>query len=46
MLVSGDRSSEVEYLASLLKIKETYASQTAEQKLEIVHKSNFNLYLL
>ncbi len=40
MLVSGDRSSEVEYLASLLEIKETYSSQTPEQKLEIVRKEN------
>ena len=40
MLVSGDRSSEVEYLAALLEIKETYSSQTPEQKLEIVRKEN------
>jgi P-type E1-E2 ATPase len=36
MLVSGDRSSEVDYLASLLGITETYASQTPEQKLALV----------
>jgi len=38
MLVSGDRSSEVDYLASLLGIKETYASQTPEQKLALVRE--------
>ena len=36
MLVSGDRSSEVEYLASLLEIATSHADQTPEQKLEIV----------
>lgn len=36
MLVSGDRQSEVEYLANLFGIKNIYASQTPEQKLEIV----------
>lgn len=36
MLVSGDRESEVSYLASLLGITETYSSQSPEQKLEIV----------
>ncbi len=40
MLVSGDRSSEVEYLASLLEIKETHSSQTPEQKLAIVRAEN------
>ena len=40
MLVSGDRASEVEYLAKLLDIKETYSSQTPEQKLEIVRREN------
>jgi heavy metal translocating P-type ATPase len=40
MLVSGDRNSEVEYLASILGIKETYSSQTPEQKLEIVRSEN------
>ena len=40
MLVSGDRSTEVEYLASLLEIKETFSSQTPEQKLEIIRKEN------
>lgn len=36
MLVSGDRATEVEYLASILGIQETYASQTPEQKVAIV----------
>ncbi len=33
MLLSGDRASEVEYLAGLMGIKETYASQSPEQKI-------------
>ena len=36
ILLSGDRSSEVDYLASLLGIKEKYSNQTPEQKLVIV----------
>lgn len=36
MLVSGDRESEVKYLASLLNLTEIHASQTPEQKLAIV----------
>ncbi len=36
MLVSGDRDSEVTYLANLLGIKETLASQSPEQKVAIV----------
>ncbi len=36
MIVSGDRESEVTYLADLLGIKETYASQSPEQKVDIV----------
>jgi P-type E1-E2 ATPase len=36
MLVSGDRESEVKYLAELLGIKETLASQSPEQKVAIV----------
>lgn len=36
MLLSGDRESEVQYLADLLGIKEVFASQSPEQKLEIV----------
>lgn len=40
ILASGDRSIEVKYLASLLGIKEIYAEQTPEQKLELVRKEN------
>lgn len=36
MLVSGDRSSEVEYLANILGINERLASQSPEQKLALV----------
>lgn len=36
MLVSGDRESEVAYLAGIMGIKETLASQTPEQKLALV----------
>ncbi len=36
MLVSGDRESEVTYLAELLGIKNTLASQSPEQKVAIV----------
>ncbi|NBO18758.1 MAG: cadmium-translocating P-type ATPase [Proteobacteria bacterium] len=36
MLVSGDRESEVSYLAKLLGINETLASQSPEQKVRIV----------
>jgi heavy metal translocating P-type ATPase len=36
MLVSGDRESEVAYLAKLLGITETLASQSPEQKVAIV----------
>jgi P-type E1-E2 ATPase len=38
MIVSGDRQSEVEYLADLVGIQEVYASQSPEQKLEIIRK--------
>jgi len=38
MLVSGDRESEVSYLAELMGITETLSSQTPEQKLELVRK--------
>ena len=40
MLVSGDRESEVIYLAELLGIKETLASQSPEQKVTIVREEN------
>ena len=36
LLVSGDRASEVEYLARLVGITEIHASQTPEQKLTLV----------
>jgi heavy metal translocating P-type ATPase len=36
MLVSGDRESEVHYLAEQVGIKHVYFSQTPEQKLELV----------
>lgn len=36
MIVSGDRESEVNYLAQRLGVTEIYASQTPEQKLMIV----------
>jgi heavy metal translocating P-type ATPase len=36
MLVSGDRDSEVSYLAKILGITETLSSQSPEQKVEIV----------
>ena len=38
ILLSGDRASEVNYLAALLNINQTYASQSPEQKLEFVRK--------
>ncbi|MBU6339598.1 MAG: cadmium-translocating P-type ATPase [Rickettsiales bacterium] len=40
MLVSGDRDSEVKYLASFIDIKETHSGQTPEQKLAIVREEN------
>lgn len=36
MLMSGDRESEVRYLAEAVGIEEVYASQTPEQKLTLV----------
>ena len=38
LLVSGDRESEVRYLAEQVGISEIYASQSPEQKLELVRK--------
>lgn len=38
MIVSGDRESEVKYLADHLNIHSIYASQTPEQKLAIVRQ--------
>jgi heavy metal translocating P-type ATPase len=42
MLVSGDRESEVNYLAYLLNLTEVYASQSPEQKLAIVRHERKN----
>jgi P-type E1-E2 ATPase len=39
LLVSGDRESEVRYLAELVGIQEVYFSQSPEQKLEIVREA-------
>lgn len=38
MIVSGDRESEVRYLADRVGIQEVHAGQTPEQKLEIVRR--------
>jgi heavy metal translocating P-type ATPase len=38
MIVSGDRESEVRYLAEQVGIQEVYASQTPEQKVAIVRE--------
>lgn len=38
MLVSGDRESEVRYLAELVGIREVHAGQSPEQKVEIVRR--------
>ncbi len=38
MLISGDRESEVRYLADKVGIKEVYASQSPEQKLAMVRE--------
>jgi heavy metal translocating P-type ATPase len=38
MIVSGDRESEVRYLADRVGIKELYSSQSPEQKLELVRE--------
>jgi heavy metal translocating P-type ATPase len=40
LLVSGDRESEVQYLADRVGIPLVYASQSPEQKLEIVRREN------
>jgi len=47
-LVSGDRESEVNYLAELVGIGEVYAGQTPEQKLALVRQATIQaptLYL-
>ncbi len=38
MIVSGDRESEVRYLAELIGIDHVFFSQTPEQKLELIRK--------
>lgn len=38
MLVSGDRESEVHYLADQVGIREVYAGQSPEQKLDLVRR--------
>jgi heavy metal translocating P-type ATPase len=38
MIVSGDRESEVQYLADQVGIKELYSGQSPEQKLELVRR--------
>jgi heavy metal translocating P-type ATPase len=38
LLVSGDRESEVRYLAEQVGIKEVYAGQSPEEKLELVRR--------
>jgi P-type E1-E2 ATPase len=38
LIVSGDRESEVRYLAEQVGIEEIHASQTPEQKVEIVRR--------
>ncbi|HXY36517.1 MAG TPA: heavy metal translocating P-type ATPase [Planctomycetaceae bacterium] len=38
MLVSGDRESEVRYLADRVGIRDVYSSQSPEQKLELVRE--------
>jgi cation transport ATPase len=40
MIVSGDCESEVRYLAEQVGIREVYASQSPEQKVEIVRKES------
>lgn len=46
MLVSGDRESEVTYLANLLGIKETLASKNPEQKVAIVRAETARAHTL
>jgi heavy metal translocating P-type ATPase len=42
LLVSGDRESEVRYLADRVGIREVHASQTPEEKLDIVRRETAN----
>jgi heavy metal translocating P-type ATPase len=39
MLVSGDRESEVKYLADLVGVEEVYASQSPEEKVRLVRRA-------
>jgi heavy metal translocating P-type ATPase len=39
MLVSGDRESEVKYLADIVGVKEIYASQSPEEKVRLVRQA-------
>ncbi len=42
LLISGDRESEVKYLADKVGIKKVYANQTPEQKLQLVKDETKN----
>lgn len=42
LLISGDRESEVKYLAEKVGIKKVYAGQTPEQKLQLVRTETKN----
>lgn len=42
MLVSGDRTSEAEYLAEMVGISDVVAEQTPEQKVEIVREESLS----
>ena len=42
LIVSGDRESEVRYLADRVGIREVHASQTPEEKLDIVRRETAN----
>jgi heavy metal translocating P-type ATPase len=46
MLVSGDRTSEAQYLAEMVGISEVVAEQTPEQKVEIVREESLRADLL
>ncbi|MBX9652308.1 cadmium-translocating P-type ATPase [bacterium] len=42
MIISGDRESEVRYLADQVGIKEVYASKSPEEKVELVRSATAN----
>ncbi len=46
MLVSGDRASEVQYLADRVGIREVHASQSPEEKLAIVRRETAQAHTL